>query len=98
MRSESRVDFFDGLAGVLGDNFVQASFGVDDFLGFDLDFRRLSGDAAAGDERLVDHDPGMRQGKALALGSRASESTAPKDIAMPMQIVVMGQRMYCIVS
>ena len=24
--------------------------------------------------------------------------TAPKDIAIPMQIVVIGQRMYCIVS
>ncbi len=52
------------LAGVLGEDVVQALAHVDDLLGVDLDVRRLALEAGAD---LVDQDLGVRQRHALAL-------------------------------
>ena len=47
------------LAGVFGQNLVQAAACVNNLARFDFDFRGLSGDPAAGDQRLMDHDAGV---------------------------------------
>ena len=51
-------------------DFVDVVLALDDFLGLDLDVGDLAGDAAA---RLVDHDLGVGQGQAAALGATGQE-------------------------
>ena len=60
-------DPLDGLAGVLGQDLVEHFAGVEDFVGLDFDVGDLAADLAVG---LVDHDLGVRQGEAFALGRR----------------------------
>src|SRR5690606_34641005 len=56
-------DALEGLAGVMLEDLVDALLGPQDLLGVDLDVRGLPLEPA---ERLVDHDPGVRKGVALA--------------------------------
>ena len=69
------------LAGVLGQDFVEAMAFLDDFVGLDFDVGNLAADLAPG---LVDHDLGVGQGVALALGAAARMMAAPL-AARPMQ-------------
>ena len=72
-RSVSRSMRLDRLAGVLGQDLVQALAQVQDFLGVDLDVRGLALEAA---HRLVDHDARVGQAEALALGARGQQQRA----------------------
>ena len=51
---------------VWGKDLVQHLAGFEDFVGLDFDIRDLPADLAVG---LVDHDFGVRQGEAFALGA-----------------------------
>ncbi len=88
------MDLLDGLAGVLGEDLVQAGAQRERLAGVDLDVGRLALEAAAG---LVDEDPAVGQRRALALRA-AGQTSAPADIAIPQQIVDTSGLMNCIVS
>lgn len=49
-------DAFDGLSGMPRENVVQHFSHAHDFFGLQIDVSGLSGDAAAGDERLMNQD------------------------------------------
>jgi hypothetical protein len=83
------------LARVVDQDLVQALAHAQDFPGVDVDVGGLPRQPLH--ERLVDHDSGIRQGVALALGAGAS-STAAIDAAWPMQMVCTSGLMNCIVS
>ncbi len=72
-RSVSRAIFSTRLAGVLGEDLVQALAQVQDFLGVDLDVRGLALEAA---HRLVDHDARIGQREALVLVARRQQQRA----------------------
>src|SRR5215831_16417077 len=61
------LDTLEGLAGLLDENFVQSLSHPQNFLRCNINIGRLPGDSRPHDERLVDHNPGIRQGVALAL-------------------------------
>ena len=56
-----------------GQNLVEHFAGLEDFVGLNLDVRDLPADLAV---RLVDHDLGVRQGVALALGAAGQQHGA----------------------
>ena len=66
-------DGLDGLAGVLGQQFIHLALDAHDLLGLNGDVRRLTARAA---QRLVDHDLGVGQGLALALRARGEQKRA----------------------
>ena len=66
-------DLFNGSAGVLRQNFIQAALHIRDALGVDLDIRDLTLRAAG---RLMDHDLRVRQGEALALRAGRQQERA----------------------
>ena len=69
---------------------------VPDLARLDLDVGRLTARAA---ERLVDHDAGVRQRVAPALGARPPRSTARHRRRLPeAHRADTAQRTYCIVS
>ena len=71
-----QLHLFQRLAGVLAEQPVHLGAGADEMVGMDLDVGSLSGQTAAltaGDEGLVDHDLGVGQGKALALGAAGQQ-------------------------
>ena len=67
-------DPLDRLAGVLGEDLVEDFAGLEDLLGLDLDVGDLAAHLAV---RLVEHDLGVRQGEALALGAAGQEDGRP---------------------
>ncbi len=83
-----------GLAGVVGQHAVQEVAHAEDLLGLELDVAGLALDAA---ERLVQEDPGVGEGEALALVP-APSSTAAAEAAWPKQNVDMSGLMYFMVS
>src|SRR5690606_21726627 len=66
-------DALDILAGAFGQDVVQTLAQAEDFLRLDLDVRGLALGTA---RRLVDHDAGIGQGIALALGSGGQQERA----------------------
>src|SRR5947209_696502 len=66
------LDLVDGLARVLGQHLVQEISHTDDLLGLQLDVSRLTGGPPVW---LVDEDPGVRQGEALALGAGSQQDS-----------------------
>lgn len=66
----------------------------------DLDVACLAGKAtalAAGNQRLMDQDLRIRQGKTLTLGA-AGQQNAPMEAAMPTQMVETSHLIYFMVS
>ena len=90
------VDLFDGLAGVLGHDFVHALAEAEHFLGFDGE---VGGGALhdAADEGLVEHDAALGRAERLPAVPEAS-SQAPMEAARPRQVVATSQRRNCMVS
>ena len=90
----SLTHLLDGLPRVAGEDLDVALDQELPFLHLDDGVRGVAAEPA---RALVDHDPAVRQGVALALAPAASR-TAAIEAAMPMQIVLTGARRYCIVS
>ena len=74
-------DSLDRLAGVAGEDLVDDVPALDDLLGLDLDVGDLPADLAIG---LMDHDLGVRQREAAALGA-AGQQDRGTEAARPMQ-------------
>src|SRR5919108_1682042 len=63
-------DALERLAGVMGQDLLQEVPHPDDLLRLDLDVDRLAGGSTV---RLVDQDPGVREGETLAVRARTQE-------------------------
>jgi hypothetical protein len=66
----------------------------EDLAGVDLDVGRLALEAARG---LMDHDPGVGQREALALGAGGQQQRAHRGGLADAEVTT-SQRMYCMVS
>ena len=66
-------DAFDGLFGVVGEDFVEELSGCEDIFGLDFDIGDLSADLSVG---LVDHHFGVFEGEAFAWGPAGDEDRA----------------------
>src|SRR5262245_53130037 len=66
-------DLLDRLASVLRQDLVQAITRLEHLASMNVDVGRLSMEAP---ERLMDHDPGVREGEALALFSACEQNRA----------------------
>ena len=86
-------DLVDLLAGVVGEDLVQALAEVRTSLAWIS--MSVAWPSPAG--RLVDHDAGVGQREALALGATGEQQRAHA-VALPTQMVVTSRLMYCIVS
>ena len=73
---------------------IQPSLDVENLAGMDLDVGRLALKAAGG---LVGHDPGVRQGEALAFGAGAKQKRAHRGRLADADRRE-SERTYCIVS
>ena len=69
-------DLLDRLAGVSGEDLVEDSAHAHDFFGLEIDVDGLAGNAAAGDEGLVNENAAVGQGIPFSLGAGAQKNGA----------------------